>query len=277
MIPFDIRRYATLFGLLILLSCEEEAVHVQELEKAVLEGFLHANSPVEKIHIKRLIPYGAEADSLEPVNDLDVHILHGEESYPLIPSPGDSGLYHYPGEDLLIKEGQLYGIRFNYSENEIFAETLIPSPPQGLALSTQVMQIERIDFSGGFPGSGNRPTLPDPIEVSWQNPSQEYYFVVIENIEKEPESIFENVPFRRNFSITTSPTTDNIYLIQPNQLEQYGTHRVILFKVNEEYVNLYATTEQDSRNLNEPLSNVENGLGIFTAFNSDTVMIEVIP
>jgi hypothetical protein len=41
-------------------------------------------------------------------------------------------------------------------------------------------------------------------------------------------------------------------------------------------VNLYSSLNQDSRELNEPYSNVTNGLGIFTAFNSDTLYIEVI-
>jgi hypothetical protein len=34
---------------------------------------------------------------------------------------------------------------------------------------------------------------------------------------------------------------------------------------------------QDSRELNEPYSHIRNGLGIFTAFNSDTVYFEVYP
>jgi hypothetical protein len=42
-------------------------------------------------------------------------------------------------------------------------------------------------------------------------------------------------------------------------------------------VNLYETQEQDTRKLNEPYTNIENGLGIFTAFCSDTLYFEAIP
>lgn len=47
--------------------------------------------------------------------------------------------------------------------------------------------------------------------------------------------------------------------------------------VNDEYVNLYNSLNQDSRELNEPYTNIQNGLGIFTAFNSDTLYLQVIP
>jgi len=33
---------------------------------------------------------------------------------------------------------------------------------------------------------------------------------------------------------------------------------------------------QDSRDLNEPLNNIDNGPGIFTSFNSDVLYFEVV-
>jgi hypothetical protein len=46
--------------------------------------------------------------------------------------------------------------------------------------------------------------------------------------------------------------------------------------VNQEYADLYENRQQDSRNLTEPLSNVNNGLGIFTAFSYDVAYFEVV-
>ena len=39
---------------------------------------------------------------------------------------------------------------------------------------------------------------------------------------------------------------------------------------------LYESREQDSRDLNEPLTNISNGLGVFSAFNSQTALFEVV-
>ncbi len=50
---------------------------------------------------------------------------------------------------------------------------------------------------------------------------------------------------------------------------------VRVYKVNQEYANLYRSREQDSRSLNEPLTNVQNGLGVFSAFASDSVGLYV--
>ncbi|MCK5277265.1 MAG: hypothetical protein KAK04_01985, partial [Cyclobacteriaceae bacterium] len=79
----------------------------------------------------------------------------------------------------------------------------------------------------------------------------------------------------KNFSFITQPTQLDIYRIRGMTLQQYGTHRVKLYKVSKEYADLYETSEQDSRNLNEPINNINNGLGIFTSFNSNEIFFVV--
>ena len=39
---------------------------------------------------------------------------------------------------------------------------------------------------------------------------------------------------------------------------------------------LYQSSGQDSRDLNEPYSNIKGGLGMFTAFNSDTASVYLV-
>ena len=50
----------------------------------------------------------------------------------------------------------------------------------------------------------------------------------------------------------------------------------MLFHVQTYYVLLYQSSGQDSRDLNEPYSNIKGGLGIFTAFNSDTASVYLV-
>ncbi|RLD82470.1 MAG: hypothetical protein DRJ10_05030, partial [Bacteroidetes bacterium] len=59
------------------------------------------------------------------------------------------------------------------------------------------------------------------------------------------------------------------------QLVFFGNYRLILYKVNQEYVNLYENISQSTLNLTEPLTNIDNGLGIFTGINSDTLSLQV--
>jgi hypothetical protein len=46
--------------------------------------------------------------------------------------------------------------------------------------------------------------------------------------------------------------------------------------VNKEYEDLFNNLEQDSRDLNEPPSNITGALGIFTAFAADSVFFEIV-
>jgi len=63
--------------------------------------------------------------------------------------------------------------------------------------------------------------------------------------------------------------------IVPMTLTQFGTYRVKIYRVNQKYADLYESRNQDSRELNDPNSNIINGLGIFTAFNSDSIFFEI--
>ena len=80
-----------------------------------------------------------------------------------------------------------------------------------------------------------------------------------------------------NFRLISRPTNSDSYIIAPFMLiRQFVTHRVKVFCVNKEYTDLYQSMEQDSRNLNEPLANIQNSLGIFTAFSCDSIFFEVV-
>jgi hypothetical protein len=69
--------------------------------------------------------------------------------------------------------------------------------------------------------------------------------------------------------------TDTYVLRVFLSIQQYGIHVVRVYRVNQEYAYLYENREQDSRTLAEPLTNVHDGLGIFTAFSYEEVFIEV--
>ena len=228
---------ALLLFCLFITACEEEVV-LETLELAVVEGFLYAGSPVDDIRISRMIPFGSDSTVNFALNDLNVFLSDGEKEYNLIASAGDSGYYHYPGNDLSIQTGVPYQLSFTFNGEEIRAETIVPPSPTGLGISSSSVAVEQINFNTGF--GGQRPNFQqiDPIEISWDNPDQSSYYVLIENIESSPEDIIVGeLPFGRpNFNFVTEPTEATNFFLQPRTLEQFGTHRIVLFKVNQEYV-----------------------------------------
>ena len=90
-------------------------------------------------------------------------------------------------------------------------------------------------------------------------------------------SLFENpdLPFRR-FNLQTEPEVTDFYRIDPRrQLQQFGLHRVVIYRVNPEYAALYETAGSSTLSITAPPSNIENGRGIFTGVSSDTLYFEV--
>jgi len=59
------------------------------------------------------------------------------------------------------------------------------------------------------------------------------------------------------------------------EFKYYGRHYLILYKINPEYAALYESTGNSSQNLRTPNSNIKNAQGIFTAVNSDTLLLNV--
>ena len=256
-------------------ACTDESEEIPFVNTAIVVGYLYAGEPVQHIKVSSLIPFNADSTEEFYINDAEIDIINNGKSYRLTLSEGDSGYYHYPGEDLEILVGETYEFRMNYYGEEITAQTTVPQIPEGLAISTSDIYIEPIYE---FYDLRNR-DIGD-VNITWENDNGDYYYLLIDNVEDNPSpidvnGILEGFMGGKNFSFITQPTQLDIYRIRGMTLQQYGTHRVKLYKVSKEYADLYETSEQDSRNLNEPINNINNGLGIFTSFNSNEIFFEV--
>ena len=79
------------------------------------------------------------------------------------------------------------------------------------------------------------------------------------------------------FMRISEPGIMDFYPINPQRdLQQFGDHRVIVYRVNPEYAALYESASNSSLNISEPPTNINNGLGIFTGISSDTLFFKVI-
>lgn len=260
-------------------ACDSETPVETQSELAVVRAYLYANEPVYDVQITKTLALGSEDTLAPPINDAEVILIKEGQEFLLTPSDGDSGYYHYTGDDLVVSAGDEFEIRVTCLGKTATGITYVPSAPENLEISGDELIIEEFSFDE-FPGE--RPDFTDSTNqllVSWENPDLSLYYVVVANIDDDPEEIESEDGFmgRMPVRFVSVPTSMDEYQVNRMTLTHYGKHAVKVYRINQEYADLYQSRNQDSRDLNEPLTNIENGLGVFSAFNSATVYFNAVP
>ncbi|MEL6675776.1 MAG: DUF4249 family protein [Bacteroidota bacterium] len=258
--------------LLPCLACEPTESTLIDTEKAVIEAYLHVDRGVDSLRITKSISYQTDSLAL-PLEMLDVNLSDGTQTVLL----DDFGKGYYGIKDWVIEADKTYVLSFTYADREVMAETYAPAKTP-ITISEEELYMTKVE---GFNFGANADV--EPVEISWENEQGDYYYVVVENLEEDPTYINadlqerlqagENLPI---FELRSEPTITDFYSVDARrQIQQFGTHRVIVFRVNTEYAALYQSAGNTSLSLADPPSNVQNGFGIFTAAHSDTVFFEV--
>ncbi|MEM8890349.1 MAG: DUF4249 family protein, partial [Bacteroidota bacterium] len=231
------------------------------------------------IRIKTTFPLSLDEDNSEPINDAEVRLIKAGEVYPLIAS-GDEGYYHYPDTDLSVETGDVFQLEVEHNGILATAQTRVPTPTTGLELSLDTLFVPTLPFSAGrdsivaFIGNFLRNSS---IEASWDNPNEDLYFMVVESESDTLDPIFPGqvVETLARFRFVSEPTREASLTFLGGTLESFGQYAIRIYHINQEYADLYENREQDSRDLNEPPSNIKNALGVFSAFNSQTDFFEL--
>lgn len=268
----NIIQYITCISLALILfsSCEDNTLENFGTTTTVVQSYLYAENPVDSFYISESINYFDTSDVVATFDNLLVNISDGTDSYILQPI----GNGYYQNLDLIIQSGTTYSMEFENEGTVISAETYVPEKKE-ISISLEQISIERVTAGGGM----MPPTQTDPITVSWENNDNEYYYVIVQNIEANPEYINENFG---NFGggqrpqIITEPQIVSNYNVDTRQdIQFFGTYQIVVYRVNPEYAALYSTSEATSSSIVEPATNIENGLGIMTGISTDTILFEV--
>jgi len=251
--------------MLTVLSCEKNQTANEYKAKAVVEAYLMANQTM-RVHITKEILCTSAADTAETLDALTVKIIHNDNIY-ILTAKG-SGNY-VSDSTLIVTEGDTYKLEFEYDNNIISSSATIPSKPTGLTTSATSISVVAFDPSGG-----TMPTFPDPIKLTWNNPDNNYFLIVVKNVETSLDPINDSINDKPH-AFRNEPSQINSYEIQAMSFIYYGTHHILLYKLNPEYALLYNDNGNNSQNLTTPVSNITNGLGIFTGINADSVTVEV--
>lgn len=262
---------------LMLMSCEEEiSVNNLSSDSIVIEAFIYTGQPIDSIYISKVVPYTADAIE-EPLSGYDIIIDNGDETFEL----DDLGAGYYAKLDHIVAVDKEYTIRFEY-DNKVISAATYTNPAKSISLSQETVALEKIEFNGGIP-SGGLGAESVTIDISWDNIELDYYFVDVAAPEGDPEyvnEIFEliadNDDLPERIFRSEPQITDTHSINSRRELQFYGTYEVTVYRLNPEYAALYESVGSSSISLDEPPTNVVNGLGIFTAVTPHKISFNVI-
>lgn len=255
----------------VFMGCEQSSPLLPESDLVVVQAYLYANEAVTDIQLTTTYALTSEDTAGIPINDAAVSLEKDGQLYPLVPTPGGGGYYHYPGDDLEVNIADQFKIIVDYNNETLTGETIIPAPPLNVNISSPDYVINTDFFASRFDTSS--------VRVTWDQENEDtYYFVIVENIETNLVFINERIGdfLNRLRSFRSRPSQGNQYIIRRFDLTYQGKHEIRVYRVNQEYADLYAFGLQDSRNLNEPRTNIKNGLGVFAGFSSTAVQFNVV-
>ena len=261
---------------LITLGCTKDSPMSPQDDLIVVRGYLYANEPVTDIQITSTLALGSEDSTAPPINNANVSLIKEDKRYELVLSAGDSGYYHYEGDDLIVETGDEFRIEVSYNDQQVYATTNVPEAPQNVTISKSTLSFPNFDTmwelrQQGITMDSIRASMT--LTVNWDKEADALYFVVVENIDENPVEV-ESGFGRGRGRFISQPMATGEYMVNAMMMTHLGRHRVKVYRVNQEYADLYQSRNQDSRDLNEPLTNVINGLGVFSAFNSNSVFFD---
>lgn len=271
-------------AILIITSCEKEKLgNSQGDNMIVVQGYLYAGQTVDSIRLSQTVLLNSVDTLFQGITNASVSIGCNGTIYPLTATPNMPGYYH-SDPALVISAGNNYNLSITYNNTDITSQTNVPTNPTALQISDTVITIDTTLTS--FRGLSDTSTFV----VSWSNPEKDYYFVILtfkDSTLKPITYVFTNPrtgetsidTVRGNFTrrFRSSPIQSSSYSITASSMSSYGNYEFKLYKVTKDYANLYLSRNQSTINLNEPFTNINNGLGIFTAFSvADSFTFRVV-
>ena len=276
--------FSALFSITFLtLSCEDDLLPVPEADLIVVRGYLYAGQPVTDVVLVSTLALDDESETAIPIDSAVVVLKRGAEEFVLVPvhsydttetDTTFSITYTYPDSNLVVAEGDTFILDINYGEQHLTSEAIVPTKPDSFLSNIDTMYVPSFDRNRDY----IRWIFADSniIRLNWDNPEDHFHYLLMNNVEEDPEPLEKTLPPRwRRF--ISEPFIDTSYAMLASTITHFGRHDIVLFHVQTDYVLLYQSSGQNSRDLNEPYNNINGGLGMFTAFNSDTVSIVLLP
>ena len=251
-----------LFGLLA--ACRKDSA--QNLAALpVVEAYLMPGKNVEvRVSLqKALIDTNAYGVA---ISGLSLQVSNGTNTYTL--TEDKSG--HYILKDTtFVKNTGTYSLSFTYNNLPVTASTTMPGKPTDIAIDADTVFIPKMVF-------GEDPTEFSPVTASWTNPLDANHILVLKYQETWKSLISSRFNRDTVSSVELNVVKATSFELTDRTFRYYGHYKVILIRVNAEYVEMLNSGTTTSHNLTSAPTNLTNGLGIFTAMQADTLNNELL-
>jgi len=256
-----------LLNLLMLTSCSKDLLTPLKADEiAVVESYLYAGDSIISVTVSKVLPFSDDTlDAIEYISGLSLEI----NGQPMTET--ETGLYQLNLGAGRVKPGDTYKLEFCYYSDSVTSSTTIPEKPVNLSISDSYVYTDRITSSStGFGGP------MEDIDLTWDNEDAAYFYVNVEYLEDSLDYINENMadldlPVFQSMSPIQSSGTR----LGMQNFRFFGHYRIVLFRVNSDYANLYQHITANSNNITNPATAIKNGYGVFTGMSTDTVYFEV--
>ncbi|SFS36118.1 DUF4249 family protein [Mucilaginibacter polytrichastri] len=250
-----------LLGVIAFSSCQKSSVDLAVTNKPVVVGYLIAGQPISiKVYQQKELSdtatYGAA------IKGLAVTLSDGTQNVSLTESA--AGTYTYSNNSFLVA-GKTYTLKFTYLNSTVSAQSLMPAKPQNYTATHTTINL---------PTSTTSLFSTDSVATTfrWSNTDSLYHVIAFKNDDTAPFQISSRGNPPVNFTVNVNKTVE--YQMQFRSFNYIGIYRAILYSVNKEYIDLLNNQSgSSSQNLANIPTNVNNGLGIFTAMQADTIKL----
>jgi hypothetical protein len=260
---------ASALCLLGLVSCQKELMTpITGDNTAVVESYLKGGDSTVLVYISKIIPYSNDTNDIkEMIHGIDVFI-NGDKLTEI-----DTGVYQLNLGSKRVTADTTYNLEFEYAGNVVSSQTTIPDAPVDFTISSSDIYVDRVAA-----GTMGPPSMMDPVELNWSNTDGSYYYLLIKYLESKPDYINGNMAGSDfQFVQSSTPTQESTYRLDQRNINCFGTYRIILYKVTNEFNDVFTLNGTNSNNMVNPNTNITNGYGVFTSMNADTLYLEVHP
>ncbi len=254
----------------LLTGCDQSGKDVYE-EEVVLQGTMYVGHPLS-VRLTRTVPIEEAYDqSHVGVSGATVKITADEHEFTLLEetnNPSGAGFYSLPADSHLVTPGVHYSIRAEAEGRVLTAQTTAAGYIQDLTQNQDTVMY----------GS-------DPLVFRWTPDTLAFgYFAVVESLNpnwRDPQDADwasgnnGAAMADGNFSFWNIPWRDDSLAVPWIMICYTGQHVVRLFTCDKAYWD-YTMTLRLGSAYNRPISNVQGGLGIFSAGDVDTTSFVLV-
>jgi hypothetical protein len=249
----------------LLQSCNKETPGYS-VNLPVVESYLVPGNAVNVNIYQQKDPSDTAKYGL-PATGLQVFVADGTQKVKL--SEYKAGKYTY-SDTTFVTTGKTYTLQFSYLNYAVSATSTVPSKPTQFTGDHTTIRLLSTN-------PAQRDTL---CKFTWNSrPDSLNYILVFKDLDGTASPIPGGfgASSNRPSDFQINPKGASVYYITTRTFNYYGRYQAILLHVNQDYINLVNSNSSGStsQNLLNASTNLQNGLGIFTAMQVDTLSLNV--